>query len=198
MSSCWEYMPPEDTLITREGAEAFSSGDSRSISTCGPSTWVAKVSSTPSAVSVRSGGITPALLTSTSRRSSAARKRPVKRRTDARSLTSQVTPLTCPPVSAASTRASVVLRSRSRVSTRTSAPSSASPAAAARPRPEEAPVTSTTLPSMRGGSAGQVPSRRRTSSPRRLYPGATVRSRALSIRRSITRRIRPSVPDALT
>ena len=58
-------MPPEDTNSTRAGALAIRRSRSRRVSRCGPSTFVANVSSTPSSVSRRSRGSTPALCTST-------------------------------------------------------------------------------------------------------------------------------------
>ena len=69
------YIPPEETLMTRAGALAVSSGISRFVSKHGPSTFVASASSLPSAESARSAGSTPALLTRTSRRGSSAVKR---------------------------------------------------------------------------------------------------------------------------
>jgi hypothetical protein len=62
------YMPPDDTLMIRAGALSSRSGISRLVSRNGPTTLVASVSSIPSAETPRASVITPALLTSTSRR----------------------------------------------------------------------------------------------------------------------------------
>jgi hypothetical protein len=43
-------MPPEETVMMRDGALARSTGSSRVVSTYGPMTWPAMVSSTPPAV----------------------------------------------------------------------------------------------------------------------------------------------------
>ncbi len=67
-----EYMPPELTLITRAGALRSSRPRSSAIRANGARTWVANISSCPSAERVRCAGIRPALLTSTSRRDSSA------------------------------------------------------------------------------------------------------------------------------
>ena len=65
-------------------------------------------------------------------------------------------------------------------------PSRASPSAVARPRPEVAPVTAAVRPFSEPGvgSAGHPGSRRRTASPVRAKPGATVRSIAVSTPRA--------------
>ena len=75
--------------MMRAGALRSSSPTSSFVSRNGPSTFVANVSSNPSTDSMRSPVSTPALLTSTSRRSCSALKRAEKPRTDASELRSQ-------------------------------------------------------------------------------------------------------------
>ncbi len=73
--------PAEATLTTRAGAESRSSGKSRPVSKKWERWLTAKVSSCPSSLSSRSGRMTPALLTSTSRRSCSERMRSARSRT---------------------------------------------------------------------------------------------------------------------
>ena len=75
--------------MIRAGALVCSSGISRFVSRNGPTTLVASVSSIPSAETERSCGITPALLTSTSRREPRSANPPANRWTDSRLLRSQ-------------------------------------------------------------------------------------------------------------
>ena len=64
--SDWVYIPPDDIRITRGVTGAARIGSKRSVNNTGPRTWVARVISCPSSVSVRVGGSTPALWMSTS------------------------------------------------------------------------------------------------------------------------------------
>ena len=135
--------------MTRAGALSVSRGISRFVSRNGPSTFVASASSLPSAESARSGGSTPALLTSTSRRGSSAVKRAANARTSRRSLTSHRHARTSRlPVASTTAARARSPRSSLRASSRTRAPRRANPSAAARPSPEVAPVTRTVLPSI--------------------------------------------------
>ncbi len=67
------YIPPDVTLTIRDGALLRSRPSSSFVNRNGAATLVANVSSSPSAVTVRCAGSTPALLTSTSSRGSRAR-----------------------------------------------------------------------------------------------------------------------------
>ena len=69
------YIPPEETQTTRPSADFSRAPRSRVVRRNGPTTWVAKVSSSPSRVSWRSSGSTPALWTSTSTGSAARTRR---------------------------------------------------------------------------------------------------------------------------
>ena len=62
------YIPPEDMKITRGSGELASTGSRSSVNSTGPKTWVARVISCPSPVSVRVAG-THAIGTATSERS---------------------------------------------------------------------------------------------------------------------------------
>ena len=66
----------------RAGALACSNGVSMPVNRNGPSTFVANVNSIPSGERIRSGGSTPALFTSTSRRGSRELKRSANLRTE--------------------------------------------------------------------------------------------------------------------
>ncbi len=133
------YIPPDVTLTIRDGALLRSRPSSSFVNRNGAATLVANVSSSPSAVTVRCAGSTPALLTSTSSRGSRARNSAANRRTSPRSLRSHRTTSTSllPVRSTTCARASSP-RSAPRASSRTLAPRPASPVAAARPRPEVA------------------------------------------------------------
>ncbi len=108
---------------------------------------MAKVSSKPSSVLVRSAGITPALLTSACSSEFSAAKRAANSRTEARLDTSQSssTSLSEPVRSEIRARASSP-RSRLRTSMCTVAPPRASRSLMAAPIPDPAPVTSTDQP----------------------------------------------------
>ena len=173
-------MPPEDTKSTRAGALAIRRSRRRRVSRCGPSTFVANVSSTPSSVSRRSLGSTPALCTSTCTGSSLASRRSAQARTERRnemSTSSQRTSVL--PVSSTIWRRAVSPRPASRTSSRSEAPSRAIPRLAASPSPPLAPVTRHTRPSSRGGSV-QCSMRPRNSGPMREKPPITLASSVAS------------------
>ncbi len=146
-------MPPEETLITRDGALDSSTGTSSVVSRNGPNTLMASVSSIPSADSDRSRVSRPALLTSTSSLGDRSANSRAKRLTELISLRSQVaTSSSSWPVRSAIRARARSPRSTLRTTSHTVAPSRAKPAAAASPSPEVAPVTITTSPSMRRSS----------------------------------------------
>src|SRR3984885_5447741 len=137
----------EETVTTREGALRSSSPRSKLVSRNGPRWLVAKVVSSPSAVSWRRGEITPALLTRTSSRPCRPRTSPASRRTCARLdrsavMTSTWASGTRPGISApAGAR-----RAASRPTMTIVAPSEASRSAVSLPIPLLAPVTRQVVP----------------------------------------------------
>ena len=129
-------------MTTRLGALCLSTPNSRLVSRNGARWLTANVVSNPSAVTLRCISITPALLTSTSRRSWPARKRSAAPRTDSSEARSACRTSTASlPVLAriwADTASSAEgLRPR----TTTDRPMPASVCAVARPIPDVAPVT---------------------------------------------------------
>ena len=141
-------MPPEETFTTRDGAPARSAGSSSAVSRNGPSTLVAKLSSKPSPVWVRSAGIAPALLTSTCSSGLSATKPVANSRTAAMLETSQISRRTrSEPVRSEICASARSPLSRFRTTMCTVAPPRASCSAAAAPMPELAPVIITLHPS---------------------------------------------------
>lgn len=145
-------MPPDETNTAREGALAARRSASSAVRRNGPATFVAKVSSNPSAVSVRSDGSTPTLWTSTSSRRSFAVNRSANVRTAPRSERSHSSTATRASGTASRTAAAATSpRSALRTSSRVSVPSRAKPTAAAKPMPAVAPMTIATFPAIDGG-----------------------------------------------
>src|SRR5438105_11072323 len=112
-----------------------------------PLRLVSSTASQSASVTARAGlrMLVPALLTSTSIRPKASRASPTNRATSAGRVTSPSRARTRPPCARSPSAASSP-RSRWRLTMTRSAPKRARPSAMARPRPREAPVTSTTLP----------------------------------------------------
>ena len=118
------YMPPDDTLMTLDGAPERSWGRSSLVSTNIPSTFVANVSSCPSAERSRSPASTPALLMSTCTPRCRDEKREANARTEARLLRSASSTCTSRSPPAAICSAALSPRSLSRTRMCTSPPRS--------------------------------------------------------------------------
>jgi hypothetical protein len=153
-------MPPEAPVTIRDGALLRSSPSSSFVDRNGPATFVAYVSSSPSAVAVHRAGRTPALWTSTSSRGSRARNAAAKRRVSPTSLVAQHHLDVRAPGVLDDLRAGLLAALGVVGQRRTPAPSRASPVAVAGPRPEVAAVTSATPPSMRSSSVSLQACRR--------------------------------------
>lgn len=147
----------------------------------GARTWVAKVSSIPSSVWVRSLGITPALLTRTSSRSSCRANTWTKSPTAAQSARSQTAGSTLArPAPAGAGRSSCSrwctmatacqARSWSRARTCTRAPESGEPHSGRQPQPSGCPVTRTTLPCIGGGPRARLAGACARRAPRSCKP----------------------------
>ncbi len=155
-------MPPDETLITLEGAALRKAGNSRAVRRNGPSTLVANVSSNPSSVCIRSAGSTPALLTRTSSFDSDDTNTDANSRTEPRLDTSQRCRSIEVEPEASLIRANASSpRSRLRTTMWTLAPPRASSVQAASPIPALPPVTTTDLPLTSIWPRGTSRSRRR-------------------------------------
>ena len=185
--------PSELTFTTRgrtaSPALARNSGNSSAVSRKCARWFVPNWSSKPSAVRVSGGNITPALLTSTSRRSRSARKSAANVRTDARSARSTTATSARAPDTSSRNRASAASSlARSRAASVTRAPCAASARAVSKPIPPDAPV-------MRNS----VPARSRpASTSSAVVVASNVTTSYLAHHASRARRTPARAPDVLT
>ena len=162
----------------RAGTAARSSGASKPVSSSGPSTWVAMVSSWPCGVWRRSSTSTPALWSDAAQVGPRLAKRGREARTASRSERShcQVSGRRRSGASRPRTRsAAASSRSRSRPTMCTRAPRAASPVPAASPMPPLAPVTITSAPVTR--ETGPAARSRRRSAGGSRAPRSRARRR---------------------
>ena len=145
-------MPPLATHSTRLPGVDDSNGTSERVSTKGPSTIVAKVTSWPSSETFRSGSRPPALWISTSSRDSPSMIAAATACTDASDDRSPTYRPASPDPAAAICRRAASPRSGSLATIRMDAPIDAKRVAVSNPRPELPPVITTTVPSMRSSS----------------------------------------------
>ncbi len=156
----------------------------------------------PSGLTWRSGGMRPALSTSTSRRASRSRMAATAARTDpSDDMSAMTTGKRSSPYRA--TRASRTSSRRSwfRPTSRTRAPDAASASTVARPRPDVGPVTSAVRPRSASGPGSSQPNRQRlTACPgaEKLPTTDSSRTQSTAVRRSMSRTLHPTAAGPRT